>query len=197
MLIKPKPKKFWAHQPQFPAATSPYLLRDTFSRYADNTVMAGQVPLVGPAWSTTGDSLPTTKSGKLTNTGLGYLYTKLASSPQALGVKLTFSGAGDTSEQNYAMAWSSQASSNLVIQSLLHPNFGPEEYTLGVFDSSGNFSILQAVAWSQQMQLGTEYEVYCGYIGSTFVMVGPFGEVFACSDPTIAANAGLFPKSMR
>src|ERR1700761_8165589 len=37
------------------STTNTTILLDNFSRYANNTVMNGQVPVTGPAWATTGD----------------------------------------------------------------------------------------------------------------------------------------------
>jgi hypothetical protein len=175
-------------------AANPALLFDNFgfsgSHYPNNQVMAGQTPLTGPAWNTTGDSLPTVTSGQLTNTGLGYLYTNLSSTPQTLVAKVSFTGT-NAAEQPFAMAWSNQTPPTLVIKQLEHPNWGPTDFTYGTFDASANFTVLMTNNWSSVMTAGTVYEVDTGIIGETAIMYRPdTGDKFCVSDPTISEWVG-------
>lgn len=170
-----------------------FLLFDQFSRYANATVMNGQIPLIGPTWSTTGTGVPTISSGFLVQGagGVGYLYTNMPSTPQTLGVTLSFSGGADLTQQNVGMAWSNQTPPTLSIKSLVHHNFGPTSFTVGVFDASGVFTALMQGNWLVAMNnTGTVYNTYAGVINNTAIVVGPSGETFAVTDPTIGANYG-------
>lgn len=162
-----------------------YVLLDNFNRYADSAVMNGLVPNTGPAWKTTGASLPTISGGKLVNSATGYLYTNLVTAPKTLGCRVTFSDA----TQSMTMAASNQTPPNLSIVSLAHLNFGSTNFTLGVFSAGGSFTSIMPGSWTSV--LSGEGEVQFGFVnGTVFVVKGPSGEVFAVNDPQLAAVWG-------
>jgi hypothetical protein len=143
------------------------------------------VPNRGPAWKTTGATLPTTSGGKLVNSGTGYLYTNMVTAPPAIGCRVTFSDA----TQSMTMATSNQTPPNLAISSLAHFNFGNGGFTLGVFNSGGTFSSITPGSWTST--LSGEGEFQFGFVnGAVFVIKGPNGETFAVNDPTLAAVWG-------
>lgn len=178
-----------------PLAYAPPLpLLDNFNRYANNTVMSGQVPVNGPAWLTTGANLPTINNGLLVDAGTGYLYTNLTSAPPTLGAKFSFSGGSSLSQLPIAMALSSQTPPTLHIQSLVHYNFGPQSFILGNFDSGGTFTSLMTGSWATPLSNGGAIsETFICVSGSTATVIGPGGtgvDQFSVTDPNIALNFG-------
>lgn len=168
------------------------LLTDTFSRYSDNTVMAGQLPLIGPPWDTTGASLPTIASGKLVVTGAslsGYLLNTLSTTPQSIYAEFNWTGGADLTAKGMTIAFADTGGTFL--NDLLHLNMGPLAFNLSVRQSGGAFNSILTGNWKLPMaNNGTTYTVALGISGNKVSILDPSGDIWSISDSRVPSVVG-------
>jgi hypothetical protein len=169
-----------------------FSLYEDFSRYANATVMAGQLPLIGPVWGTSGAGLPTISDGFLVSNPGGYLYNTVSSPIAEVGCEVSFVGGTDLTQASMTMAISSDPTFSLT--NLLHFNFGPANFALTITYHAGGPTTaypLNSADWSLPMKNdGTVYRLKMAVRGNSVVIFGPNGEVYGASDPRISALSG-------
>jgi hypothetical protein len=164
-------------------------LYDDFSRYANNTVMSGQSPYLGPNWQTSGSQLPTISNGQAVSSGTGYLFNVLSSAPYMIGADVSFSGGTDLTQMPIAIAMSPD--STLTLNNLLHFNFGPTGFDLSIRQNGGAFFTISSANWLFPMNnTGTIYRVKMAVKGYSVTIFGPNGEVYGISDVRVPAVTG-------
>lgn len=177
-------------------ASSPYVLKDLFNRYADAANMELAVPLIGPAWHATGASLPTISSGRLQSAGTGYLASNsfVSRTPRLIRVKVGFTGGSDLTAKG--MTFGASPDTPFAIQNLVHPNFGPLGAVLGIW-VSGSFIALRSVTFAAPMTNdAAQQDFYLAFNNSSdgvadVVMTLVKGaEQFSVNDPRIASLLG-------
>lgn len=168
---------------------SPYLLYDDFSRYANAAVMSGQVPLIGPAWGTSGANVPTIASGKLQSAGTGYLFDLLSQAPASISAEMDFTGGADLTKMGMTIAFSSDASFTLA--DLLHLNYGPIGFNLTVRQASGSFNSILADNWLTAMSNdGVTHKISLQAQSNNVVLIGPSGEQWNVTDSRVSSVLG-------
>lgn len=171
--------------------TSPYYLNDLASRYADNAVMAGARPLIGPVWSTTGAANLTVIGSKFlcTTTGTGYLVNTLAGTPQSICAELDWSGGTDLTQKGMTIAFAD--SSGTFLNDLLHLNFSPVAFGLTVRQAGGAFNSILSGNWKSPMTNdGTTHTIALAISGQKVAVLDPSGDLWSGSDSRVPSVLG-------
>lgn len=170
-----------------------YLLNDLFSRYADNAVLQGAVPLVGPAWGTTGATLPTISGGFLidtTSAALGYLYSILPKAPFVIGTVVNFLGGSNLTTKAMTIAFASNTVP-FSLNDLLHLNFGAQSFTLSIRQAGGAFNTVLGGNWVVPMTNdGAPHLIAMAVVGNEVSILDPGGGHWSFSDSRVPSVAG-------
>jgi hypothetical protein len=131
-----------------PVTAPAYWVSDTFSRYSNGATLQGAIPLIGPAWQTTGAILPTILNGQVVtgSTGVGYLFNNVQATPSSIGAVISFTGGTDMTQMPFAMAYATSANP-LSLNDLLHYNLGPDGFNLTIRQAGGSFITIIAQNW--------------------------------------------------
>jgi hypothetical protein len=162
-------------------------LYDEFSRHA-NGALAGKVPLVGNAWTTSGAQPTTVTSGTASSSGTGYAGQIFSAPVQGIACELKWAGSGTAQ----AMTLITSTDVSIDVANAVHFNFGPKGFNLTVRKDAGTFDSLLASDWRRQMKVdnATVYRIGMEFRGDTVFLIGPNGEPYAVTDSRIGLLNG-------
>jgi hypothetical protein len=164
------------------------LANDDFSRHPDGP-LNGRMPIVGPAWVTSG-SVPTViLDGQAVSTGTGYASLTLSEAPTYIECVQVFAGTGASSSNT--LSWARTPFDNHGLDDLLHFNYGPGGFSLTLRQDGTTFDSFMSGSWRRKCARDgvTRYRVAMYVRNETVTVVGPGGEMFSGSDPRVAILA--------
>lgn len=158
--------------------------------------VAGTLPQIGPAWVTSGTSLPTwSGTGYASSAGTGYMAVPLPVCTSAIIHAGIVWGGTDNGTGPMALAFSSDAT--ILVDNMVHLNFGPEGFNLTFRENGGSFDLTPCYgSWYEYAQVGSgilyHYALRVDAITSTVTVIGPSPlDVYTFQDPRVALLAGL------
>jgi len=165
------------------------LIYDDFSGKTAGA-LAGQTPLLGPVWRTTGNQPVTIVNGEATSTGTGYAFVKTDEQPEAAWADVRFVTGTNATDMAMTIAFC-KADGATMLNDMVHFNWGPTRYSLTVRrDGEEPFPLLLSGNWDAPIPTGVAARVGMVIRGETATLFGPNGEIKSVTDPRVATLNG-------